>query len=262
MGLEALDPGTLALVLCAGLAAGWIDAVVGGGGLIQLPAVLMLPGLTPVQALATNKLGSVFGTATSALTYFRRTPARIRPALPMAAVAFGGSFGGASTAAMLPVLVFKPIILVALVGVAAFTVFAPGAGQLDGDPPAGWREHAYPVLIGLGLGFYDGVLGPGTGSFLIISLITLMGMSFLRASAHAKVVNTSTNLGALLFFSLHGSVLPALGLVLGLANMCGGYLGARSAVARGSTFIRVVFLVVVSALILKTGADLWQQLGR
>ena len=236
-----MDPGDLLLVLLGGFLAGWVDAVVGGGGLIQLPVVLMVPGMTPVQALATNKLGSLFGTSTSAITYFRRTTTPLKPSLPMAAVAFCGSFGGAIVASSLRQAVFKPVILLALVAVAAFTVLRPDAGQLHQPTTSERTALLRSTILGLVIGFYDGVLGPGTGSFLIIGLITLLGQSFLRASAQAKV-------------------LWALGLLLGLANMAGGYTGARSAVAKGNGFVRVVFLAVVSVLIIKTGWDVWQDL--
>jgi uncharacterized protein len=254
-GLEQADPGVVALLVAAGLAAGFVDAVVGGGGLLQLPVVLMIPGISPVQALATNKMGSVFGTATSAVTYYRRTSPDLRTALPMAAVALAGSFGGAALAASLPEEVFRPIILAALVAVLLFTVAQPTVGQLTQLRHTGARHHGIAMLIGAVIGFYDGVMGPGTGSFLVIAMITLLGYSFLAASAKAKIVNLATNVGALLFFFGHGSVLWGLGLVLGLSNMVGGYLGARTAVARGSRFIRAVFLVVVSVLILKLGVD-------
>src|SRR5690606_25518939 len=128
LGLEQLTWGVLVLVVVAAFGAGWIDAVVGGGGLLQLPAVLLIPGITPVQALATNKLGSIFGTATSSVTYYRRTRPDIRTALPMAAIALAGSFGGAAVATVLPASAFKPIIVVALLGVALFTAFKPQLG--------------------------------------------------------------------------------------------------------------------------------------
>lgn len=256
-----VEPWLVALLLLGGFAAGWIDAVVGGGGLIQLPLVLMLPGITPVQALAVNKCGSVCGTAVSTVTFHRRTPARIRPALPMAAVAFAGSFGGASLAAALPTAVFKPVVLTALVGVLIFTVARPQAGRVSRPERSAAAQAWISVGIGLVLGAYDGLLGPGTGSFLIIAMVTLLGFDFLRASTRAKVTNLATNLGAICFFALHGSILWGLGLLLGAGNMLGGLLGARSAVARGSGFVRAVFLAVVTVLILKTGWDVIREIS-
>ncbi len=256
-GLEEVTFATIALVVVAGLAAGWVDAVVGGGGLIQLPALLLVPGISPVQALATNKMGSIFGTTTSAVTYYRRAHPDLKTALPMAGVALAGSFGGAVLAASLPSSVFKPVIVAALIAVAVFTAAKPTVGELTALRHTGRRHYGTAAGIGLAIGFYDGLIGPGTGSFLIIAMVTLLGYNFLAASAKAKIVNMATNVGALAFFLPHGSLLWGLGLVLGFANMVGGYIGARMAVTQGSKFIRIVFLVVVAALIVKLGHDVW-----
>ena len=252
---EGLSTATLVLVLLAGLTAGFIDAVVGGGGLVQLPALLLVPGISPVEALATNKLGSVFGTTTSALTYYRRVRPDLRTALPMAGIALAGSFCGASVAALLPASVFKPVIVVALVGIGAFTLLRSALGDVTALRHTGRRHHGTAALIGAGIGFYDGILGPGTGSFLVFAMVSLLGYAFLEASAKAKIVNCATNVGALLFFVPHGYVYWGLGLLLGAANLVGGYVGARMAIARGTGFIRVVYLMVVAALIVKVGAD-------
>ena len=258
-GFEHITAATILLIVVAGFAAGWIDAVVGGGGLLQLPAVLLIPGISPVQALATNKMGSIFGTTTSAVTYYRRVKPDLRTALPMAGVALCGSLGGAALAANLPASVFKPIIVAALIAVALFTAFRPNVGELTQLRHTGRRHYILACLIGGVIGFYDGLIGPGTGTFLIIALVSLMGYAFLEASAKAKIVNMATNAGALMFFLPHGSVLWGMGLVLGGANMAGGYLGARTAVKQGNKFIRVVFLVVVAALIIKLGIDVWNE---
>lgn len=258
-GFELLDPLTLALVVAAGFGAGWVDAVVGGGGLIQLPALLALPGIVPVQALATNKMGSVFGTTTSAVTYARRVRPDLRTAIPMALVALAGAFGGAALASAMPSRVFKPIILAAIIAVALFTVFKPSLGQYTELRLKGRRHFAAACGLGVVIGFYDGLIGPGTGSFLVIALVSGMGYAFLEASAKAKIVNMATNIGALLLFAPSGALLWGVGLVLGVANMCGGYVGARMAVARGNRFIRWVFLAVVAALAVKLGVDVWNE---
>ena len=246
----------LALLLLAGFAAGWIDAVVGGGGLIQLPALLLFPGMTPVQALATNKLGSIFGTTTSAITYYRRTSPDLRTAIPMALCALAGAFGGAGIAVILPTELIEPIIVAALVAVLLFTIAKPKAGELSRLKYTGQGHYLRAILIGVVIGGYDGMIGPGTGSFLIIAMVTVLGYSFLQASAKAKIVNLATNLGALLLFLPGGHVLIGLGLAMGVMNMLGGYLGARMAISKGSRFIRIIFVIVVSALILKLGSDM------
>ncbi|MGP6170711.1 sulfite exporter TauE/SafE family protein [Microbacterium sp. A204] len=259
LGLEQLTWGMLIFVVLAAFGAGWIDAVVGGGGLLQLPALLLIPGIAPVQALATNKLASVFGTATSSATYYRRAKPDIRTALPMAAIALAGSFGGAAVATVLPPEAFKPIIVVALLAVAIFTVFKPEMGVATKLRFAGHKHHIMAGAAGLAIGFYDGMIGPGTGTFLVITLVALMGYGFLQASAKAKIVNLATNIGALLLFIPHGSVLWVLGGILAVANVAGSYLGSRMAIARGTKFIRIVFLVVVVALIGKLGFDVWNE---
>ncbi|WP_413451523.1 TSUP family transporter [Georgenia phoenicis] len=254
MPLE-LDVLGLVLLLLAGFTAGWVDAVVGGGGLIQLPALLLVPGITPVQALATNKVGSIMGTSVSALTYYRRVGPDLRTAAPMALAALAGAFGGAVLAAQIPAELFTPIILVVLLGVAAWTIARPKIGAQTDLRWSGRGHHLAAAGVGLVIGAYDGLLGPGTGTFLVISLVSVLGYAFLPASALAKIVNFATNAGALMFFVPHGAVLWGLGLALGAANLTGGYLGARMAVAKGSGFVRVVFLVVVLALIARLGWD-------
>lgn len=192
-GFESIQLTTLILIVVAGFAAYWVDAVVGGGGLIQLPALLLVPGITPVQALATNKMGSIFGTTTSAVTYYRRVGPDLKTAVPMAVIALAGSFGGAILAASLLTSVFKPIIVVALIAVAVFTALRPSAGELTALRHDGHKHYVVACLIGAVIGFYDGLIGPGTGSFLVIALVSAMGYAFLEASAKAKIVNMATN---------------------------------------------------------------------
>lgn len=254
-GLE-LTVGTVVLLVLAGFLAGWVDAVVGGGGLVQLPALLLVPGISPVQALATNKLAGILGTSVSAATYYRRVQPGMATAGPMALAALVGAGGGAALASSLPEEVFVPVVLVALVAVAVYTVARPQVGRAT---TLRWRGRTHLLValgLGAGIGFYDGLLGPGTGSFLVIALVGVLGYAFLEASAQAKIVNAATNLGALIVFTAQGAPLWRLGLMVGAANVLGSYLGARTAVARGSGFVRVVFLVVVSVLIVRLGASL------
>lgn len=240
---------TVVLLVLAGFVAGWVDAVVGGGGLVQLPALLLVPGIGPIQALATNKLAGIMGTSVSASTYYRRVHPDLRTAGPMAGAALGGAAGGAGLASALPPGVFRPVILAALVLVAVYTVARPTVGRSTRLRWAGRRHLAAALGLGAAIGFYDGLLGPGTGTFLVIALVAVLGYAFLEASASAKIVNAATNLGALVVFAWQGAPLWKLGLVVGAANIAGAYLGARMAVARGSAFVRMVFVVVVAALI-------------
>ena len=246
----------LLLLALAALSAGFVDAVVGGGGLIQLPALLLaLPGATPAQVLATNKLGSICGTTVSSATYYRRVQPDPRTFLPLMLLAFLGSVGGAFVASHIPRSAFEPIVLVALVLVGAWVLFKPTLGRESLLRFSGHRHTAAAMATGLAVGFYDGALGPGTGSFFVIGLVGLLGYNFLDASAKAKMANWATNLGALCVFVPQGVVLWKVGLVIGLSNLVGGYLGARVAVARGSGFVRVFFIVVVAAFIVRIGGD-------
>ena len=231
-----------------------MDAVVGGGGLIQLPALLLaMPAAAPAQILATNKLASICGTTTSSITYYRRVHPDLRTSLPMALWALPGAAVGAAGASLLPTAAFRPLVLVLLVAVAVWTLLRPDAGSVTRLRFSGRHHHAAAAIIGASLGFYDGIFGPGTGSFLLIALVGVLGYAFLEASAHAKIVNLATNLGALLVFVPQGAPLRGLGLLMGAANVSGAYLGARTAVARGSRFVRVVFLLVAFALIVRLG---------
>ena len=252
------DPtyGVLALLALAALAAGYVDAVVGGGGLIQLPALLIgLPNAAPVELLATNKLASICGTTVSSATYYRRIKPDPKTFLPLMLFAFLGSAAGAAVASQIPRSAFEPIVLVALIVVGAYVVLKPDLGEVTELRFAGHHHTAAAVAIGLVIGFYDGALGPGTGSFFVFSLVGLLGYSFLEASAKARLANWATNLAALCVFVPQGAVLWKTGLVLGVCNLVGGYVGARTAVSKGSRFVRIFFIVVVSAFIVRIGGD-------
>jgi uncharacterized protein len=255
---------TLAALILAAFVAGWVDAVVGGGGLIQLPALLIgLPSSTPPAViLGTNKVSSFCGTATSSLTYALRIPLDWRTVTPLVIASAVGSAIGASLARLLPRDAFTPIVLAALIGVGIYVWRRPQLGMVSMRKHLGRGHYGRTALIGLGVGGYDGFLGPGTGSFFVILLVVVLGYGFLEASATAKIANLVTNLSAIIVFGLSGSVLWALGLIMGAANLVGGYLGARTAIARGSSFVRKVFLVVLTGLIIKLTYDMVVQLAQ
>ncbi len=246
----------MALLALAGLAAGFVDAVVGGGGLIQLPALLLgLPGAAPVTVLATNKLSSVCGTTVSGATYYRRIRPDPRTFGPLMACAFAGSLVGAVIASHISSAAFDPIVLIVLVVVGGYVLFRPSLGETTALRYAGRRHLAAACATGLVIGCYDGALGPGTGSFFVITLVGLLGYSFLEASAKARLANWATNVAALCIFVPQGAVLWKVGLVMGACNLVGGYVGARTAVSRGTRFVRIFFIVVVSAFIVRIGGD-------
>jgi uncharacterized membrane protein YfcA len=252
------DP-SLSVTLLLGLAAltaGFVDAVVGGGGLVQLPALLLwLPGASPVQVLGTNKLASICGTTMSSATYYRRVRPDPRTFGPLMLLAFAGSAAGAVVASHIPEEAFDPIVLVALVLVGGYVLLRPSLGEATELRFSGHRHTLAAMLTGLAIGFYDGALGPGTGSFFVFTLVGLLGYSFLEASAKARLANWATNLAALCVFVPQGGVLWKVGLVMGACNLAGGYLGARTAVARGTGFVRVFFILVVSAFIVRLGGQ-------
>jgi uncharacterized membrane protein YfcA len=244
----------LTLLALAALAAGFVDAVVGGGGLIQLPALLVgLPSASPVQILATNKIASVCGTAAASVTYYRRIRPDPKTFAPLMLLALAGSFTGALAASHIPREAFEPIVLVVLVVVGAYVVFRPRIGEETLLRFSGHQHLAAAMALGFVIGLYDGALGPGTGSFFVFALVGLMGYNFVEASAKARMANFATNLGALLLFVPTGVVLWDVGLMMGACNLVGGYLGARTAVARGAKFVRIFFIVIVSAFILRIG---------
>ncbi|GGG10336.1 UPF0721 transmembrane protein [Rhodococcoides trifolii] len=248
------------ILLVAALAAGWVDAVVGGGGLILIPALfLVAPTLTPQTALATNKLAAVAGTSAAVVTFARRLSMNWRLLVPAGIAAACASSLGAATVSLIDKDVFVPVILVVLVGVALIVTLRPNIGAVTDAPPATARRLVTVVLAAaVVIGFYDGLFGPGTGTFLIITFAALLGTEFVRSAAMAKVLNLGSNLGALIFFASTGNVLWLLGLAMAVANVAGAVVGSRMALTKGSGFVRIVLLVVVLALVVRLG---WQQFG-
>ncbi|HHV22869.1 MAG TPA: TSUP family transporter [Propionibacterium sp.] len=261
--LLALPPAVIAALVAAAFVAGWVDAVVGGGGLIQLPALLIgLPSDTPTaQVLGTNKISSAAGTLTATITYARRIALHAPTLIPLVLSAFAGSAAGAAMARLIPKAALTPIVLVALVAVGLFTVFRPELGLVHQPRHSGIAEITRTAAIGGTIGLYDGILGPGTGSFFVIAMVAVLGYGFLEASAKAKVANLTTNIAAISVFGLNGEILWAVGALMALANLSGGWLGARTALRNGNVFVRRVFLVVVGGLIVKLAFDTWQQFG-
>ena len=248
---------TVAFVAGAALLAGWVDAVVGGGGLVQLPALLLgFPTASPAQVLATNKFSSIFGTTTSAVTYYRRVHPDLRTALPMAAVAFVGAIGGALIGLHIPKAAFNPIVLVCLVLVGAYTLLRPELGRETALRWSGASTASRRCSSASSSGSTTVRSDREPGSFLVFALVGLMGYAFLEASAKAKIANVATNLGALVVFAPGGFVMVKVGLVMAAGNLLGGYVGARTAVRLGSGFVRVVFIVVVSAFIVRISLQL------
>ena len=243
------------LVLASGFA-GFVDSIAGGGGLIQLPSLLIsMPNTAPSLLLGTNKLPSFLGTLGATASYLRKVKPDFKLAFVMAVPAFIGSGLGASVATKIPKEAFKPIILFMLIVVALYTWRKKELGLVENFRFARRHQVGMGALAGLVIGFYDGIFGPGTGSFLMLILVALLGFAFLQASVTAKIVNLATNLGAILVFGLNGKILWVLGLTMAIGNVMGGFLGARWAIKGGSALIRKVFLVVTTLLILRLAYD-------
>ncbi|MFF2130480.1 sulfite exporter TauE/SafE family protein [Streptomyces olivochromogenes] len=252
---------TIVVVLClASLAAGWIDAVVGGGGLLLLPAMLLgLPGGTPAAyALGTNKAVAIVGTTGAAVTYARKAPVDVRLAVRIGLAALAGSTAGAFVAAGMSTDVLKPVVMVVLLGVGTFVMLRPAFGTAPSTEPVSARRVLAAIgLAGLGIGFYDGLIGPGTGTFLVLALTALLHFDLVTASATAKIVNCCTNAGALATFAWKGTVYWQLAALMAAFNLVGGMVGAHTALKRGSGFVRVVLLTVVFALVANLAYQQW-----
>lgn len=240
----------------AAFLAGLVDAVVGGGGLIQVPVLFsVLPKELPATLLGTSKLAGVFGTSAAAVNYARRVRVAWSAAAPAALAAFILSFVGAWTVTRVPGEFFRLLLPLVLVAVAIYTFRKKDFGATHAPLHSGMKERVLAVAMGAGIGFYDGFFGPGTGSFLMFLFVRFFGFDFLSASAAAKIVNVACNVSALLWFGYSGHLLWQLGLLMAVCQVGGSLIGTRLAIRHGSTFVRKLFLVVVTALILKTGFD-------
>ena len=251
---QDLTIATALFLLAASFFAGFIDSIAGGGGLIQLPALLIgLPKSETAEVLGTNKLSNVFGTTTAAALYRKQIKPDPKILLAMGLPAFLGSAGGAVLASKIPTSSMRPMVLVLLIIVAVYTWFKPDLGKFENLRHLPKRRVQIAALAGVVIGFYDGIFGPGTGSFLMLILVASLGYAFITASAIAKVVNVATNVGAIMVFGVNGAVLWQIGIILGIANISGAVIGARLAIKGGSTLVRKVFLLVTVALIVKVG---------
>jgi uncharacterized membrane protein YfcA len=243
------------LAIASGFA-GFVDAMAGGGGLIQLPSLIIgLPNKELPLILGTNKVPSIFGTAAAARNYFKNIKPDIPLTLTMMLPAFIGSIAGAAMAAFVPVSFFRPFIVLLLILVAIYTWKKPELGMAENLKFTHSKRLVIVALIGFLIGFYDGIFGPGTGTFLVFFLVSVIGYAFLKASGTAKLVNIATNAGAILSFQLTGHIWWQLGLLLAVANVTGAIIGSRMAIKGGSALVRKVFLAVIFLLIARVAWD-------
>lgn len=247
-GLFQVSAELLMLLLAAGFVAGFVDSIAGGGGLITVP-VLLLAGVPPITALATNKVQGLFGAGMAAITYARAGHVNLRRQIRPAILAFFGAVLGALLASTLPTDVIRLGLPILLIGVAVFFALKPGLDDVDK------QERLSPFLFSLtfvpAIGLYDGLLGPGAGAFYMLGFVSLAGYGILRATAHTKLLNFASNVGGLAGFMLVASPLWALGLAMGAAQMAGAYVGSTLASRIGSKLIKPVLVIASTALALK-----------
>ena len=243
-------------VTLASLFAGFVDAIVGGGGLILLPALFgVFPTAVPAALLGTNKSASIWGTAFATWQYNRRVQIRWPVMLPAALCGLVGSFAGAWAVTQVSPEYLRKALPFVLLAILVYTVVKKDLGQKHVPRWSGQRETLIACLIGGSIGAYDGFFGPGTGSFLVFLFVRVLGYDFLNASAGAKLINVFTNLAAIALFASKGHVWWQLGLVMAVANVAGSVMGSRLALKHGAGFVRWAFMVVVAVLIAKTGYD-------
>lgn len=253
MNIEILQ---LLILSLASILSGFIDSVVGGGALVQIPALFsVLPKEIPASLFGTNKIASVFGTANAAWRYTVRVKMPWGTTLPAAAAAFACSYLGAMAVAWLPRDMLRPMILVMLIIAAGYTFWRKDFGSIHRPQHEGRKEFFYALALGGAIGFYDGFFGPGTGSFLIFLFIRFFGFDFLHASAASKIVNVATNIAAIGYFVPNGYWIPAAAVVMATSNVLGSFIGTHLALRHGSGFVRKFFLFIVCSLILKFAWD-------
>jgi uncharacterized membrane protein YfcA len=256
--LENLTALNLALLGLAMFSAGFVDAIAGGGGLIQTPAMLLtFPDRNPVSVVATSKTAAFFGTSTAAIQYRKSIKTDPKLLIAMVIPAFIGACFGALLASHISPESYKSSIFVIMIVIFIYTLLKPELGKVHVEKHSPRKLMVIGSIAACFIGFYDGLIGPGTGTMLMIALVAIMGFAFVGASAIAKVVNATTNLASIIVVGLRIGFMWKLGLVLAVANLAGGYMGSHMAIKKGSSFIRIFYLIVTGLLILRLGYSLY-----
>jgi len=243
----------LAIVLVAAFAAGLIDSMVGGGGLIQVPALFSVYAtIAPPYLLGTSKFAGILGTGSAVMRFARKVAIPWRALLPLAVSVLQPTLQGPRSAARVPPQIFRPLVPLLLIAVLAYLLNRKDLGGAHTPRNFSGSHHAVAALLFAAIGFYDGFFGPGAGSFLMFVFVRFYGYDFLHAAASARVLNVATNGAALVYFAAHGYVLWHVAIGMGICNVAGAMVGTRLALRGGSAFVRKVFIAVVSALILRT----------
>lgn len=247
------------VLLLLAFSAGLVDSVIGGGGLIQVPALLVfLPGTPVATIFGTNKIISLAGTSVAFAKIARKIPVPWKTIFPAAIIAAIFAYIGARAVSLIDPEILRPLILFLLIAVACYTFMHKDFGALHQPKFAEKNERLVAIVVGVLLGFYEGFFGPGTGSFLIFAFVGFLGFNFLTASVSAKVVNITTNIAATAWFAYNGNILYKLAIPMAICNVAGAWVGAHLALRKGSGFLRIFFLVVISALICRFGWDVFR----
>jgi uncharacterized membrane protein YfcA len=247
------EPSLLIILIVFGFLAAFIDSVVGGGGLITLPA-LLFTGLNPAAAVATNKLVGTMGSLTSTLIFYRSGKLDLTSVYKLFPLVFIGSMFGAWTVHLMNPLVLKPLMLVMLAAVAIYTIFKKDWGRISTYKKLSIRHFIMFMVLTFTIGFYDGFLGPGTGSFLMFAFL-MIGFDFIKAAGNAKFLNFGSNIAALLMFMYLGQVNYAYGLPMAIAGIAGSICGSKFAIKKGSGYVRPLFIAVTFLLLAKNIYD-------
>jgi len=246
----------ISLLCLAAFAAGFVDAIVGGGGLIQTPAALVLLRNYPVvNIIGCTKIPSFSGTLFAAIQYLKKVKLNYTLTAVMCTIAFFSSFAGSELLSVVSNRFMKPVLLIVLIFVAIYTYTKKDFGQHEAKDHPFKKELWFSIAISLTIGFYDGFIGPGAGSFLILAFISLLGYDFLHSSAQAKLVNLATNLGSIVLFTIKGKIIWSVAFPMAVCNAFGGMIGARMAIIKGNRFIRIFFLIIVIGTLLRFAWD-------
>ena len=247
------------ILLCiASFVAGFIDAIVGGGGLIQTPAALILmPTQSVATIIGTLKIPGFSGTSMATYQYLKKATVNWKLFIIMAIVSFVFAFIGSSLLNVMQNDFMKPLLFVILVLLLLYTYFKKDFGQFQVDKLSRKQIYIYGIVICIFLGFYDGFIGPGTGSLLIMAFIAILGFDFLQANIYAKLVNLATNIGSISLFVMKGKILWSIAIPMAICNATGSWIGARLAISKGNGFIRVFFLIVVGIALIRFGYDVF-----
>lgn len=248
----------LVLLCIAAFVAGFVDAIVGGGGLIQTPVgLILMPNLPVATVIGTLKIPSFSGTFFAAFQYLKKIEMNWKLLIVMMTLAVPSAFAGSALLTYISNDFMKPLLLLVLSLLVIYTYAKKNFGQQADKSHSAKQQLIYAVLISFFIGFYDGFIGPGTGSFLVLAFITLLGFDFLQASANAKMVNLATNLGSIVLFVIKGKIIWMVAIPMAICNAVGGFIGAKLAISRGNKFIRIFFLIVVIGTLIRFAYDVF-----